>query len=136
MTSQGSLSGKAACRRRDSRLRVRSRAAKLLVMSTWASAVVGMAPLACAEPVDPYKYIDSATDDTFLRSLDGLGIDYSSGPEAPNTARAVCAYIQEGHSIREAVDLVRDSYPGLPLLKGAHFVAVARALYCPNSSGW
>jgi hypothetical protein len=112
---------------------VAMRVAKLLMTSAAAATVVGMAVPAHAEPTDPYVYLASATDDTFLRALDGLGIGHPSDPEAVNIARGACGYIQSGHSIREAVDGVRNSYPGMPLLQGAHFVAVARALYCPDT---
>lgn len=109
---------------------------KLLATSACAAAVVGIAAPAHAEPTDPYVYLASATDDTFIRALDGLKIEHPSDTEAVNIARGACAYIESGHRIRDAVDGVRNSYPGLPLLKSAHFVAVARALYCPNSSDW
>ncbi|WP_067970724.1 DUF732 domain-containing protein [Mycolicibacter icosiumassiliensis] len=106
----------------------------LVVTSACAAAVVGMgmAP-AYATPNDPYVYVTSATDDTFLRALDGLGIAHPNDPEAVNVARGACAYMQDGHTVREAVDGVRNSYSNnLPLLQGAHFVAVARAVYCPD----
>lgn len=34
------------------------------------------------------------------------------------------------------MDGVRNTYPSMPLLRGAHFVAVARGVYCPNSSDY
>jgi hypothetical protein len=110
--------------------------AKLLVTSACAATVVGMAAPAHAEPTDPYVYVASATDDTFLRALDGLGIEQPGGPEAVGIARAACGHIRNGYSIREAVDGVRNAYPGLTLLKGAHFMAVARAIYCPDTSDY
>src|SRR5574337_1395573 len=75
-----------------------ARVARLLVTSACAAAVVGMAAPAQAEPTDPFVYVTGATDDTFLRALDHLGIGRPSDPEAINTARAACAYIQDGHS--------------------------------------
>jgi hypothetical protein len=113
--------------------KVAKRVAKLLVPSACAAAVVGMAAPAHAAPADPYVYVASATDDTFLRALDGLGIAHPSDPEAVNVAKAACGNIRNGNSIREAVDGVRNAYPDLALLQGAHFVAVTRAIYCPDT---
>jgi hypothetical protein len=112
------------------------RAAKLLVALTAAAAVIGLAGPAQAAPADPYVHVASATDDTFLQAIDRLGIEDPSGPEAVYIAKAACAHIQNGNGIREAVDGVRNASSGLPLLKSAHFVAVARAIYCPDTPDW
>lgn len=108
----------------------------LLVTPAWAAALLGLAVPAHAEPADPYTYVASATDDTFLRALDHLGIEHPNDAEAVNIAKGACAHIQSGHSVREAVDGVRNSYPGMALLQGAHFVAVARGVFCPDSSSY
>lgn len=123
---------------RERRLRRRgflnSSARKLLVTSACAAAVVGIPTPAHAEPGDPYVYVTGATDDTFIRALDGLKIEHPNNAHVVSIAREACEYIESGHPIREAVDGVKNSPLNLPLLQSAHFVAVARALYCPNTS--
>jgi hypothetical protein len=110
-----------------------ARVVKLLMTSACAAAAFAMAAPANAEPADPYVYLAGATDDTFLGALGRLGIENPSGLEAVNVARGACAHIRSGGSIREAVDGVRNASPDLPLLQSAHFVAVARAIYCPDT---
>ncbi|UQX09929.1 DUF732 domain-containing protein [Candidatus Mycobacterium methanotrophicum] len=124
---------KTPLRGRDPRFRVAAHAVTLLVTSACAAAAVGVAASAHAEPTDPYEYVPSATDTTFLGAIDRLGIKQPSGPEAVAIAKGACATIQQGNTIRDAVNGVRSAAPGMPLLQGAHFVAVARRLYCPNT---
>ncbi len=137
MTKQEWSPVKAPLRGRHPRFQVAAHVAKLLVTSACAAVMLGVAAPAHADPndpaTDPYVYVPSATDATFLQSIDRLGIKQLSGPDAVNIAKAACADIVQGNGIRDAVAGVRNAAPGMPLLQGAHFVAVARALYCPNT---
>jgi hypothetical protein len=107
---------------------------KLIVFGLGAATAVGVAAPAYAEPTDTDVYVANATDETFLQSIDRLGIDQPTGPDAVATAKAACAQIASGQKTRTIVDSVRSSYPNLTVLKAAHFVAVSRALYCRTVS--
>ncbi|WP_343600781.1 DUF732 domain-containing protein [Mycobacterium sp.] len=111
-----------------------TRVAKLILTAAGAATAVGLAAPAYAEPTDPNIYVARATDETFFQSLDHLGIDQPAGAEAVTTAKAACGQLAGGQTVRDTVDAVRNTYPGLTVLKAAHFVAVARALYCPDPS--
>src|SRR5574337_970279 len=104
----------------------------LLVISACAAAVVGMAAPASAEPTDSGASPANFSDDRFIQSLDKIGIPFPGESEAVSSAITACPQIAEGHSIQEAVNGVRDANPALTLLQGAHFVAIARAIYCPG----
>lgn len=109
-----------------------NRAVMLLAVPACAAAVVGMAGPAGAEPTGPGPAPANASDDKFVHSLDQIGIPYPGEPEAVNSALNACVQIAQGHSIREAVDGVINANPGMSLLQGAHFVAIARTIYCPG----
>ncbi|MEB3020015.1 DUF732 domain-containing protein [[Mycobacterium] crassicus] len=97
-----------------------------------AAALAVMAGPAGADPADPGVVPGNSSDSRFVHSLDQIGIPYAGESEAVNSARNACTQLAEGHSIREAVDVVRDANPALSLLQGAHFVAIARTIYCPG----
>lgn len=88
-------------------------------------------PSATAEP-DEQPAPVNPRDAVFIQDLNQIGIPYPSAPFAIGVARHVCAEIADGHSIRETVDEVRASNGAMSVLQGAHFVWVARSVYCPG----
>lgn len=108
------------------------RVAMLLVISACTATAAGIAVPASAEPTDPGAVPANSSNDRFVQSLDKIGIPYQGESDAVNSAITACRQIAEGHSIVEAVNGVRDANPALTLLQGAHFVAIARAIYCPG----
>lgn len=109
-----------------------SRARAGTVGSMWAAVLLSVSPpAAVAEPDEPSPP-GSPRDALFVQDLDRIGIPYRSAVDAIGVAREVCAAIAGGHSIRDAVNEVRASDGSLSVLQGAHFVWVARSVYCPG----
>lgn len=114
-------------------------ATKLLAASAFGAAAVGLAasagasPLVQPAPSDPTGYVIAEKDAAFLRALDRVGIAHPADPEALGTARHACARILDGYTVRDTVGEVAEANPGLSTLKAAHFVAVARVVYCPGA---
>lgn len=90
------------------------------------------APHALADPAEPGVGPASPRDAVFLQDLNQIGIPYPSESEAVETAKNACGQIAAGSSVREAVDGVRATNQTLSVLQGAHFVWIAREIYCPG----
>ncbi|MBS9532433.1 DUF732 domain-containing protein [Mycobacterium sp. M1] len=108
-----------------------ARIAKWMVAGVCAA--LAAVPTVHAEPGDPYLAAAEATDGVFIDAINRLGLGNLNNPPAVAVAHDACGYIRDGHTIRDTVDGVRNTYGGMAVLPAAHFVAVARAVYCPDT---
>ena len=108
------------------------RAAKVLITSAGAAAVVVTAAPAHADPTGPSPDpgVTNSTDATFIQALDHIGVERPSDANAILVAKDACDYIRQGHSIWEGVSGVKNTYPNVTIIQAGQFVAIARQLYC------
>lgn len=108
------------------------RAAKVLITSVGAAAVVVTAAPAHADPAGPSPDpgVTNSTDATFIQALDHIGVQRPSDANAILVAKDACDYIRHDHSIWEGVSGVKNTYPDLTIIQAGQFVAIARQLYC------
>ena len=102
-------------------------AMKLLLALLAVSAVIGLAPPACADPDT-----GGADDAGFLASLKSAGITYQNAAGAIAFAKAVCGAMGNG---KQGPQLVRDlqtDNPGLTIDHAASFLAISAKYYCPT----
>ena len=92
----------------------------LLVAASAAAALVTAVPAAAEEP-----------DDTFLETLEAMGMPASGRGEAIATARAACQALDADRGVLAAVDAVR-SRLDLTEDEAAVFVGFSIGGYCPQ----
>jgi hypothetical protein len=73
-------------------------------------------------------------DSAFLASLDKMGIQYPDPTQAVASARQVCDYIAQGHTLNQAARGVKNANPDLPLTQASRFVEAAKATMCSQPS--
>jgi hypothetical protein len=85
-----------------------------------AAALFTAAPAAAEEP-----------DDSFLGTIDALGIPITDPAVAISAAREACQSLDEGASVPAAVDTVATD-TGISPDEAAYFVGVSIGAYCPH----
>jgi hypothetical protein len=105
---------------------VRSRAMKLLLATTVATAT--LAGLALAP-------IANADDSAFVAAVNHAGVPVSGNPIlAGNVGRQTCAGLQQGWTPSIARGVAQGEYPSMTDSQAATFVNLAITYYCPSIS--
>lgn len=91
-----------------------------------AAAGLGLAALASAATAGA-----SSADDTFITVISEEGIEPPSAEEAIGVAHDVCAVIDDGGDLFDAITAVSD-YTELEFEDSAFFVGASIATYCPE----
>ena len=72
-------------------------------------------------------------DSAFLNSLDRAGITINDVPTAIRGGQAVCTFIEQGHTARQAAQESRRNAPSLSLAEAGIYVASAVEFFCPQA---
>jgi Protein of unknown function (DUF732) len=98
----------------------------ILVGAATAATGIGLAALASAATAGA-----TVADDTFITVITDQGIEPPSADEAISVAYDVCAVIDDGGDLLDAITSVSD-YTDLDFENSAFFVGASIATYCPE----
>jgi hypothetical protein len=102
---------------------------RLLLALLGVPTMIGLAAPASGDPGSGFD------DVSFLATLRGAGISYTSPDQAIAFAKAACGWIGTGKSGPELVGDLQRSNPGLTTDHATVFLAVAAKYYCPQQLG-
>lgn len=98
---------------------------RLLLTLLGVTTVIGLAAPASGDP-------GGVDDVSFLATVRGAGINYTSPEQAIASAKAACAWIGTGKSGPELVGDLQRSNPALTTAHATVFLAIAAKYYCPQ----